>query len=117
MSTPRNPSKMPSRTYAVKAAQSPLETLTKAQEIISLTPSILLHEAISMAETLHMQANVPRANPHESTTIQGSKESSCIISLPKLLHQGLVQSIQDMLKADSQLSQLPQHLVAVSNDC
>ncbi|KAF8621457.1 hypothetical protein AX15_007782 [Amanita polypyramis BW_CC] len=58
----------------------------------------------------------PKPNAKKSATIQGSRESSCIISTAILLHQGIVERIQDLILEDQQLALLPVRNIAISND-
>ncbi|KAF8627313.1 hypothetical protein AX15_004433 [Amanita polypyramis BW_CC] len=104
-----------SKSYASKAALTAKETLSCTQEVLSKAPSLSLDEAMAVAKTMPITAT-PKPNPRKLATIQGSKESSCIISTLVLLHQGLVERIQDLVLEDHQLAMLPSRIIAISND-
>ncbi|KAF8625210.1 hypothetical protein AX15_005514 [Amanita polypyramis BW_CC] len=103
------------KSYASKAALSAKETLTRAQEVLSKAPSLSLDEAMAVARSLPITPT-PKPNNRKSATIQGSRESSCIISTGVLLHQGIIERIQDLILEDQQLALLPVRNIAVSND-
>ncbi|KAF8624070.1 hypothetical protein AX15_006081 [Amanita polypyramis BW_CC] len=101
--------------YASKAALSNKDTLAHVQDIISKAPSLLIDDTMAIAKTLPFTP-APKPNSRKSATIQGSKESSCIILTLTLLHQGLVECIQDLVLEDHQLAMLATHTIAISND-
>ncbi|KAF8624918.1 hypothetical protein AX15_005642 [Amanita polypyramis BW_CC] len=84
-------------------------------EVLSKAPSLSLDEAMAVVKTMPITVT-PKPNTHKSAMIQGSKESSCIISTPVLLHQGLVEHIQDLVLEDHQLAMLLSRIIAISND-
>ncbi|KAF8622213.1 hypothetical protein AX15_007199, partial [Amanita polypyramis BW_CC] len=101
--SPRPPS---TKSYASKAALTAKETLARTQEVLSKAPSLSLDKAMAVARSLPITPT-PKPNPKKSATIQGSHESSCIISTAVLLHQGIVERIQDLILEDQQLAMLP----------
>ncbi|KAF8622968.1 hypothetical protein AX15_006603 [Amanita polypyramis BW_CC] len=103
------------KSYASKAALSAKETLARAQEVLTKAPSLSLDEAMAVARTLPITPT-PKPNNRKSATIQGSRESSCVISTGVLLHQGIIERIQDLILEDQQLALLPVRNIAVSND-
>ncbi|KAF8624477.1 hypothetical protein AX15_005854 [Amanita polypyramis BW_CC] len=103
------------KSYASKAALSAKETLARAQEVLTKAPSLSIDEAMAVARTLPINPT-PKPNNRKSATIQGSRESSCIISTGVLLHQGIIERIQDLILEDQQLALLPVRNIAVSND-
>ncbi|KAF8629485.1 hypothetical protein AX15_003418 [Amanita polypyramis BW_CC] len=105
----------PSCSYASKVALSTKDTLACVQDIILKAPSLSIDDAMAIAKTLPFTP-APKPNSHKSATIQGSKESSCIISTLTLLHQGLVECIQDLVLEDHQLAMLATCTIAISND-
>ncbi|KAF8622012.1 hypothetical protein AX15_007338 [Amanita polypyramis BW_CC] len=110
--SPRPPS---TKSYTSKAALMAKETLARTQEILSKAPSLSLDKAMAVAHSLPITPT-PKPNSKKSATIQGSRESSCIISTAVLLHQGIVECIQDLILEDQQLAMLPVRNIAISND-
>ena len=90
----RSHSKSPKATYASKAATKPADTLARAQELLQLAPSHDLLEAIKMAKTLPIKGQPSTCSSRKTATIQGSQASSCVISVPTLVHQGIVKKRQ-----------------------
>ena len=101
----QNPQNLPM--YANKAAMKPSNMLARAQEILQVAPSLDLLKAIRMAETLPIKGQPTAHSSRKTVTIQGSHVSSCIIAVPTLVHQGVVNILKEKVKNNLDLQELP----------
>ena len=90
--------------------------LARAQELLQVAPSLDLLEAIKMAKTLPLSGQGPMHRERKITTIQGSCASSCIIAVPALVHQGVVNLLKEKADLKEGLQEVPSKQISTSVD-